>query len=916
MAWEDVLHGIGGVPPWAMALLVLLVGLAEAIPFLGLLVPAHTLLFLASAEWGFINRDPSLLILACVLGGFLGDTSFFVLGRRRGLAFAEGWPKWARLTPERRVAIEALFAKKGFLTVVLARTQPFIRSFVPYAAGAMRQRATRFIPAALLGNIAATVAVVLGGWLFGHGSKVLGKVVGGAVIGVALAVVVALVLSYVLTRRLRWLSAASVRHALGALACGAGFVWILRDALDVNRLHALEAVRLSMSVHAFPSWIGMVGGVVGTLASPALLLAASFALFVGCAWRRRWPAAFGALAIGPGLVALLAILSATLHRAPPQGVPPFPFVGSFPHAASALAMALAAWSAWSLRARGSSAAAALRSAAFVGLAILVGALAVASSAAWPTDVLAGLLLGAAWASLVALGETLALHLLDPALPDTPGLRPVHALRRLGDRFAAWCDRSERLQVPLLLGLIGLGVAVRLVAPWLWPLGPDADRYAAMAKGLLDTGSFTMPWGDVYSAGMGPQPSHHYPPLYPTVLAGVYSLLGFSRDATRVASIALALAAIAVTYLCSRDLYGHRKGLVAAAVVAVSPVLVLTTDKGYAENLLLLLFVATMWAILKSLEKPWFIVVGALFAALGYLTKSSVGTFFLVAGAGGLAWRLRFRGLKVLRDPAYLTAIALFGSVVVAWAWRNWSLFGSWQTSAHIQAAYDNALAHPLEWAGMLAFSSAVMFGLGYLLFMAVAPWLAQLRRVPLLADEHDSGLWLAAVLPLVLTVLIDAALWLFERDFFLHNVRYVSFALVPLAWLVMRHVRPGKAAWLAVAASALVLVAGTLYYAVPQEKVENRVSTAWGQLASAGDSVSLVGTNDVYRYYFDLTDSGHRSITDVRVLGLGDLGNVTTTWVLVHGDPSGLPSGYAKVLEEQGPGTSRLVDAYSLWRQV
>jgi hypothetical protein len=208
-----------------------------------------------------------------------------------------------------------------------------------------------------------------------------------------------------------------------------------------------------------------------------------------------------------------------------------------------------------------------------------------------------------------------------------------------------------------------------------------------------------------------------------------------------------------------------------------------------------------------------------------------------------------------------------------------------------------------------------MFVLGYLLLMAMAPWLPLLRRVPLLKDEHDSGLWLAAGLPLVLTVLIDAALWLYERDLYLHNVRYVSFALVPLAWLVLRHAKPSRATWLAAAATAMVLVAGTLYYAAPQEKVENRISTQWGQLVHAGDSVSLAGTNDVYRYYFDLTDDGHRSITDVRVLGPGDLPNATTTWVLVQGDPTGIPAGYAKVLEQEGSGTSSLTADYTLWRR-
>jgi 4-amino-4-deoxy-L-arabinose transferase-like glycosyltransferase len=467
---------------------------------------------------------------------------------------------------------------------------------------------------------------------------------------------------------------------------------------------------------------------------------------------------------------------------------------------------------------------------------------------------------------------------------------------------------------VLWALIAFGALLRLLAPWQWAVGPDADRYSAMAYGLQHTGSFLLPWGDVYSPGTGPTPSHHFPPLYPAVLAGFFQVLGFSRDTLRVASITLALAAMAVTYLCTRNLYGHRKGLLATAVVALSPVLVLTTNKAYAENLLLLLFVGAMWGILKAIEKPWYMVPAALFAALGYLTKSSMGYFFVIAGLGGLAWRLHWRGWKVLRDPAYLTAIGIFGVAVAAWAWRNWRLFGSWETSSHLSAAYQNALAHPVDWALLLVFSFLFLFVLGYLLFMAVLPWLPALGRTPRLGSEQDSGLWLAIGLPLVLTVLIDAALWLYERDFYFHNVRYVSFAIVPLVWLLARNVRPSRAAVAPVLMAFAILIAGSAYYALPTVKLENRVSSAWGPLVQDGQSATFVDTNDVYRYFFDLTANGTRHL-EVRYVTGAAIANVTTDWALVHGGGAGLPSNYSLVLERRS-GAPPLGDQFTVWKRT
>ncbi len=435
----------------------------------------------------------------------------------------------------------------------------------------------------------------------------------------------------------------------------------------------------------------------------------------------------------------------------------------------------------------------------------------------------------------------------------------------------------------------------------------------MADALNHQGEFLLPWGDIYTPGTGAQYSHHFPPLYPTVLAGFYRIFGFSVETTRLASLTLALLAVAVAYWCTKDLYGRTKGLIAAAVVSLSPVLVMTTNKAYAENLTLAIFVLAMWAILKSLERPWFIVLGAVFAGLGYLTKSSMGYFFIVAGLGGLAWRLHWKGWKVLRDPAYLLAVALFAAMVALWGWRNFTLFGSFSTSSHLDAAYALSIAHPLSWLHMTLFSALVMFGLAYLLFMAVLPWLPLLRRIPRLDSEHDSGLWLAIGLPLVLTVVIDSALWLYEGDFFLHNVRYVSFVIVPLAWLIMRHAPRSKQTWAAIAITFAILIVGSLYYTLPNRPLNTRVADEFGNLVHDGDSITFVGDNDVYRYYFAITHNGqdrnHTVLYEPRLAG-----NETTDWLIVRGD--GTPGhGYAKVCDmSQGEGL--FAEHYTVWKRL
>jgi hypothetical protein len=337
-------------------------------------------------------------------------------------------------------------------------------------------------------------------------------------------------------------------------------------------------------------------------------------------------------------------------------------------------------------------------------------------------------------------------------------------------------------------------------------------------------------------------------------------------------------------------------------------------------------VATLWAILKSLEKPWYILPAGILAGLGYLTKSSMGYFFIIAGLGGLAWRLHWKGWKVLKDPAYVAAIAAFGALVAFWALRNLLLFGSLETSHHISAAYHHALAHPLRW-GFLALVTFVFYAtVGYLAYLALLPWLPKLAKMPKLESEHDSGLWLALGLPLLLTAAIDAALWLTEREFFANNVRYIGFVAVPAAWLLLRHLDPRqRSVRLAALGTFLLLLSGALFFGKPSQSNLQIIADDLEPRFRDGDSIAWVDTNvhGIYRYYFQLTKEGTRPV-EVAIACANDPlcppgtrgpETLDTTWVLMAGDGGGrLPSHYERVPDSPAQHDPRFPNSMSLWR--
>ncbi|MEA3202794.1 MAG: hypothetical protein QOI63_460, partial [Thermoplasmata archaeon] len=362
-----------------------------------------------------------------------------------------------------------------------------------------------------------------------------------------------------------------------------------------------------------PGWLKPVASALSLALSFPFALAALFALFLWPVAKGRWREAYAALLAGPGLAGLLVGLKLAWPRVPPAAQPFFAGPSAFPGDVAALvplALALHAWlsmrlrpgrrSAWTLTAP---------------LAVLAALLPVAAGQAWLSDSIAGLALAGLWGAVVGMA-----WLLEAAL-EAPLARVLAAVDGA-------MQRVVRRPLPWLLALLGLGVFLRVASYWWTPLAVDAFSYGVMGESFLRHGTFTMPWGDVDTFRTAAVPSHHYPPLYPVYLAGFYKLLGFSQSSTHVAAIVSSLAALFVTWLCTRDLYGQRKALVVVAVVAVSPILVQNTGQGYSENLVLLLFVATLWAILKSLEKPWYILPAGILAGLGYLTKSSMGYFFV------------------------------------------------------------------------------------------------------------------------------------------------------------------------------------------------------------------------------------------------------------------------------------------------
>jgi len=221
----------------------------------------------------------------------------------------------------------------------------------------------------------------------------------------------------------------------------------------------------------------------------------------------------------------------------------------------------------------------------------------------------------------------------------------------------------------------------------------------------------------------------------------------------------------------------------------------------------------MWAIVRSLKDDRYIVLAGLFAALAYLSRASVGYFFVVAGAGGFLWRFYYRRWKLFTNYWYMLAIAIFLGIAVAWAVRNVLLFGwvqqhvtlfggswyvnvpLWETSSYTRWVQNYAMERPGDW--RLALLAKVPLFVAFLAWYAI-PFLPESwRATKRIREEETSALWLSVFLVWAIAWAIASMFWVFEKSslYWLDNHRYVVIGLLPLAWLILREARPERASF-------------------------------------------------------------------------------------------------------------------------
>jgi len=152
---------------WSYVILFLIVFVETGIvifPFL----PGDSLLFAGGALAAMDAFNITLLIIVFFVAAVLGDTVNYQIGKKVGTAISPNSLIGRVIDQEKMTKAENFFNRHGGKTIVIARFMPFIRTFIPFIAGASRMNYGYFLFYNVVGAALWVGICTMAGYFFGN----------------------------------------------------------------------------------------------------------------------------------------------------------------------------------------------------------------------------------------------------------------------------------------------------------------------------------------------------------------------------------------------------------------------------------------------------------------------------------------------------------------------------------------------------------------------------------------------------------------------------------------------------------------------------------------------------------------------------------------------------------------------------
>lgn len=204
------------------------------------------------------------------------------------------------------------------------------------------------------------------------------------------------------------------------------------------------------------------------------------------------------------------------------------------------------------------------------------------------------------------------------------------------------------------------------------LGFDGTWYSLQAGTIADGVGFVDP--NRYYGFRGAAPTAQFPPLWPGLLAVVHELGFGTARAYRITGGVVGSITVLLTAYLGRSVIGARAGLVAAGLVAISPLMIAADGSLMAESLFIALVTGAVLVAVHARRHPrpgWFALLGLLLGLATLARSDGILVAVVLAGVtAGCAPGSATRRLGLA--AAALVAVVI---VLTPWTVRNADAFG-------------------------------------------------------------------------------------------------------------------------------------------------------------------------------------------------------------------------------------------------
>lgn len=157
-----------------------------------------------------------------------------------------------------------------------------------------------------------------------------------------------------------------------------------------------------------------------------------------------------------------------------------------------------------------------------------------------------------------------------------------------------------------------------------------------------------------------------PPIYNSLVAGVYSLFGVRIELARLVSVFFSLLSIVFLYLIGNLFFNRRVGLMAAFFFAVLPYNIFYSRVVMPEPMIISLLLAIIYLTLKWLDGgKIFYYACLLFLSTLAFNQKAFPLFMLPAIA--YLWWMKF-GTAVFKKPTFYIWLVFSGLPIIFWRW--------------------------------------------------------------------------------------------------------------------------------------------------------------------------------------------------------------------------------------------------------